>query len=292
MAIEATAAQASSARVSAAQSSSATGPVYLNQRAVVQPVRPASFHVANYGPSGGDVVAFSTVAGVSWSAWGGVIARGSGSATITWGPKNGSEEHPLSQATVPVNVIASGLQHCGGFTVYTSLEIQPALGVEPSPYFADVQHDEEVHPCHVRADSYYQGEPEERRLPMGACDYKGLHEGTGINLRSGETNVFCAMRWSAWGATSTTGIGVVEVNNRLYAARVELNHIRWCLNWTVAYTEETVQVWGDGVQDPHTFRRGVPVSPRTVTELTSVIGRPGEHYRTLRYSAACPAPAR
>jgi hypothetical protein len=200
-----------------------------------------------------------------------MTAVGSGQALIQWTDAT-TGPHASAHTTVPVVVSAAGLRTCGGLSVYTSLVISPAPGMQVPPHFAQVQRDGNVMPCAVHGGRYVAGR--ELRDPNG-CLFKGLRE---LVIRQPFSLSYCAMRWTEWGASTTTGVGVARVGFKQYGLRVRLSRIRFCREWTVSYTREIAEVWGAG--EPIVGQGNV--SPGQAARLRALIGRPGQPHKSVR----------
>jgi hypothetical protein len=248
--------------------------VYLDQAGSSEAVRPSSLRLGEYHSADLHTLANAAVSGISWSSWGGAAAEGTGQALIQW-TDAATGLHAQERATVPVLVSASGLQTCGGISVYTSLVISPAPGAVAPPHFAQVAHDMNVMPCAVHAASYVAGK-EERHNPNG-CFFQGMSY---LMLVPPFSLYYCAMHWKTWGAPTTVGIGVARVGYKQYGIRVKLTRIQWCTKWTISYTRETAEIWGGG--------EGITgmgnVSGSSASRLRALIGRPGQPHKTVHES--------
>jgi hypothetical protein len=253
--------------------------VYLDQSGLSEAIQPSSFRIPEYHSADLLTLVNAAVSDVSWSSWGGSTAEGSGEALIQWTDAS-TGPHAQDHATVPVSVTAGGLTSCGGIGVYTSLVINPAPGAEVPPHFAQVQRDKNVLPCAVHAGGYVAGEAE--RHDPGGCFFKGLRE---LIVTPPFSLDYCAMRWQAWGSSSTIGAGVARIGFKQYGLRVKLKQIRWCSKWTVSYTSETAEVWGTG--EPITGQGNV--TPSDATRLTALIGRHGQPHKTVHEAMAAGA---
>jgi hypothetical protein len=258
-----------------ASTTSATPTVYLDQAGLSEAVQPTALRLAEYHSADQKTLVNSAVSGVSWSSWGGASAEGSGQALIQWTDAS-TGLHSQAKATVSVVVSATGLQTCGGISVYTSLVISVAAGATAPPHFAQVQRDTNVLPCAVHGGDYIAGQ-DERRDPHG-CFFKGLHE---LIVTPPFSLDYCAMRWKAWGSSTTVGLGVARVGFKQYGLRVKLSRIRWCRKWAISYTQETAEIWGAG----ETIAGQGNVSGSDAARLKVAIGRPGESHKTVREAA-------
>jgi hypothetical protein len=263
--------------------------VHLNQPDALDPVRPASLHIREYISSNSRLAVFSEASGITWSSWGASSAHGTGQARVE---RVTIEPDPaprvIEEATLPVEVIASRLERCGGFTVYAALEVRPLAGVQPPQYFSLVQEDNQVYRCAVHASYYFLGEPEEKRLPRGECLYSGLHHfdlRTQKELGIVQPDSYCAMHWKGWGTNSATGVGIAVIGHRMFGARVRLQRIRFCPGFSVGYSRETSELWGPG--EPYDGSDKVPLGK--VPRLEALIGRKGQLHLKVHESMALPS---
>lgn len=256
---------------SSAASAAVPSPVYLDQPGLSEAVRPATVQLPEYHSADLHTLANAAVSAVSWSSWGGATAEGSGQALVQWTDAT-TGLHAQDHATVPVIVTASGRSTCGGVGIYTTLGISLAPGVETPPHFAQVQHDTNVVPCAVHAGGYVAGH-DERGDPRG-CFFRGMTELIVVPPFSLD---YCAMRWKAWGSSTTTGIGVARIGFKQYGVRVRLSRIRWCAKWTVSYTRETAEIWGAG--EPIAGQGNV--SGGDAARLKALIGQAGQSHNTV-----------
>jgi hypothetical protein len=264
--------------VLAAGTTSAASPpaVYIDQAGLSEAAQPSAFRLPEYHSADLHTLVNAAVSGVIWSSWGSASAKGSGQALVQWTDAT-TGLHAQAHATLPVIVTASGLQTCGGLSVYTSLVMAPAPGATMPPHFAQVEHDGNVQPCAVHAANYVAGQSE-RGDPNG-CLFKGLRE---VIIRSPFSLFYCAMRWHGWGHSTTTGLGVARIGFSQYGLRVRLGRIRWCRKWTVSYTQETAEVWGNG----EAITGQGNVSSSAAARLRGLVGRAGQPHKTVREAAS------
>ena len=265
-----------------ASTASAASPVYVNQAGLQTAVQPSAFPFADYNdPHNPNILAEARILTAHWSGWGAATATAQSEAHIQWVDTT-TGPHNLQEATLPVVITASGLKTCGGVSLYTSLSMSLAPGTTVPPHFSQVDHDEHVGPCRVHAGAYVAGQ-EERTDPNG-CFFKGLRE---LVIRSPFSLSYCAMRWKGWGHGTTTGLGVARIGFRQYGLRVKLSRIRWCKRWTVSYTQETAEVWGNG----ETLTGQGNVSNSAAARLRGLVGRAGQPHKTVHLAmpseAAC-----
>jgi hypothetical protein len=251
--------------------------VYLNQPRLEHPVEPSSLQIAEY--SSPSIRGGSAVSGVSWSSWGEATAIGTGEAMVDWG--TAATGFHQEQATIPVEVSATGRQFCDGVPIYTAVELQPVPGTTAPPHFALFQHDTIVLPCEVHGGNFVAEQKEERTDPRG-CFFSGVSEH--LLFRSVPTYRFgvgyCAMHWTGWGSDRAVGIGVGRKMEWQYGIRVVLTRPEWCPAWTVSYTHETAELWGTG--EPLTGQGNVQRA--AVKRLEVKIGRRGQPHWTAHDS--------
>jgi hypothetical protein len=244
--------------------------VYLNQPRIGEGSRPAALQFGE--PRSPSIKAVASVSGVSWSGWGEATATGTGDALVQWATEADTQE----AAHVPVLVTAGGLRSCAGINIYTSLVMRLAAGAEAPPYFTQVERDQEVLPCEVHAGRYVAGK-EERTDPQG-CFFSGLS--AKLLFRAVPPDRFgifaCGMRWKGWGTNRAIGVGVARKAEQQYGLRVVLSRPEWCPSWTVSYTQETAELWGNGERITGLGN----VSRSDETRLDSVIGRHGQPHWT------------
>jgi len=266
---------------------------FTNQQDMYEPVRPAALLVGEYeyvDPTPDDPggwIATSLVSSIKWASWGAASASGTGQAEITWVP---SDEHELRYGPQPVTLLAGGLQHCGGLSVYTSLELGLVGQVAPLPYFGFVRRDSRLQPCRVQVGEYYPGEPIEiaKGLRPGgpdACDNVRLRTpDVGPGREEGFGTTFCTLRWKKWGSPTATGTGVVLWHERLYGAEIKVSRVHLCPFWTVTYTRVTTTLWGPGQRISALFPRHL--GPRSTTRIEALIGRRGQPHRAISETTA------